>query len=213
MIVKEIMVTKPITIGKSDSLKKAQDLMVENSIRHLPVVEKSKLLGIITESDIRGAFIYQGNGENKEVFQFNPAKMLVIDYMTQNPLSVAPETNIEDAALMMYQNKIGGLPVTQDGRLVGIISIMDMLGLLVDMMGILHSSSRVDVLIDKNQEAMDRVEKIIAEQGLEVIATALEPYSKGKNKQVCAIRLDLCETGPLVQALEKAGFKVLDAID
>lgn len=60
MIVGEVMSKKLITVKKSDSLKKAQDIMVEKSIRHLPVIDGKELLGIITESDIRGAFMGKG---------------------------------------------------------------------------------------------------------------------------------------------------------
>ena len=69
MIVGEVMSKKLITIKKSESLKKAQDLLVEKSIRHLPVMDGTELLGIITESDIRGAFIDQGAKANSGKIQ------------------------------------------------------------------------------------------------------------------------------------------------
>ena len=75
MIVGEVMSKKMITVKKSDSLKKAQDIMVEKSIRHLPVMDGTELMGIITESDIRGAFIGKGAKTNYGKIQtLNPAK-------------------------------------------------------------------------------------------------------------------------------------------
>jgi len=210
MIVEEIMTSKIVTIKSDDTLFKAQELMVKNSIRHLPVVHKKELEGIITESDIRGAFIPK---KATDVSTLDPKKMTVSNFMTRDPQTVNPETNIEDAALLIYKNKIGSLPVVTDGKLVGIISILDMLGLFIDMMGIIHSSSRVDVIMDKDPKNFEAVSKLIHDHGLNIISVGMAPYAKNKKKQVYFFRLDLCETASVVKKIEKAGFKVLNAID
>lgn len=214
MIVGEVMVKNIITIKKTDTLKKALTAMEENCIRHLPVMEKQKLLGIITESDIRGAFISNHKvSKDGKATDLDPKKTKVSSFMTKNPMVVAPETNIEDAALTLYRNKIGALPVMTGDKLVGIISIMDMLGLFVDMMGILHSSSRVDVVMNKNPKNFEKVSGIIHDTGLNIISVGLMPYKPDKNKQIYYFRLDLCETKKVVQKIKKAGFKVIAAID
>jgi acetoin utilization protein AcuB len=212
MIVDEIMTRKVITIKAGDTLYKAQELMVKNSIRHLPVIQGKDLEGIITESDIRGAFITKSIGSEK-ITVLDPKQMKVSDYMTRDPQTVGPETNVEDAALMIYKNKIGSIPVIDNNKLVGIISILDMLGLFIDLMGIIHSSSRVDIIMDKDPKNFESVSKIIHDQDLNIISVGMAPYAKNKKKQVYFFRLDLCETAPLVKKIEKAGFKVLNAID
>jgi len=214
MIVGEVMSKKIYTVKKTDSLKKAQELMVENSIRHLPVVSGSDLLGIITESDIRAAFIHQGKKSRpKTVALMNPSKIKVAEFMTENPLVVVPETHIEDAALMIYRNKFGALPVIKRNRLVGIISIIDILGIFINMMGILHSSSRIDVMMDKNPKKFDKVSSIINKENLNIISVGMTPYEKDPRKQVYFFRLDLCDTAKVVSKIEKAGFKVISAIN
>jgi acetoin utilization protein AcuB len=214
MIVGEVMSKKLITLKKSDSLKKAQDLLVEKSIRHLPVMDGTELMGIITESDIRGAFINQGTKANSGKIQnLNPAKMKVSDHMTRDPMVVTPETHIEDAALIIYKYKIGALPVIKRNKLVGIISIMDMLGIFVDLMGIIHSSSRVDVMMDKNPTNFEKVSNIIHGENLNIISVGMGSHSAGGNKQVYFFRLDLCDTANVVKKIEKAGFKVVSAIN
>lgn len=212
MIVDEIMTRKVITIKAGDTLYKAQELMVKNSIRHLPVVQGKELEGIITESDIRGAFITKSIGNGK-ITVLDPKQMMVSDYMTRDPQTVGPETNVEDAALLIYRKKIGSIPVIDKNKLVGIISILDMLGLFIDLMGIIHSSSRVDIIMDKDPKNFEAVSKIIHDQDLNIISVGMSPYAKNKKKQVYFFRLDLCQTAPLVKKIEKAGFKVLNAID
>lgn len=214
MVVGDVMVKKPFTVKKDFSLRKAHDLMVDKSIRHLPVVDGSKLLGIITESDIRSAFVQSaGESGSKPAALPNPDKMKVQDYMTKNPMTVFPETHVEDAALMIYKNKIGGLPVLKNNKLVGIISILDMVGLFIELMGIIHSSSRVDVVIGKDPEKFDEVSKIIHKQNLNIIGVSMAPYPKDHNKRVYSFRLDLCDTKVVAKAIKKAGFKVLAAIE
>jgi acetoin utilization protein AcuB len=212
MIVDEIMTRKVITVKPGDTLHKAQSLMVKNSIRHLPVLQKNKLEGIITESDIRGAFV-NNTTISSRVPVLDPKQMLVKGFMTCNPQAVEPDANIEDAALLIYKNKIASLPVVHNDKLVGIISILDMLGLFIDLMGIIHSSSRVDVIMDKDPKNFEAVSKIIHDQGLNIISVGMSSYAKNKKKQVYFFRLDLCETATLVKQIEKAGFKVLSAID
>ncbi len=214
MIVGEVMSKNLITIKKSDSLKKAQELMVEKSIRHLPVLDGKDLLGIITESDIRGAFIGKvTKAQAGKVAMLNPSRMKVSDYMTKEPMVVVPETHIEDAALIIYKYKIGALPVIKRNKLVGILSIMDILGIFVNLMGIIHSSSRVDVAMDKNPRNFEKVTNIIHGEDLNIISVGMAPYGNGGKKQVYFFRLDLCDTKRVVEKIKKAGFKVVAAID
>ena len=214
MIVGEVMSKKLITVKKTDSLKKAQDLMEEKSIRHLPVIDNKELLGIITESDIRGAFMGKGPKNNpSKIRALSPAKMKVSDYMTPDPMAVVPETHIEDAALIIYKYKIGALPVIKRNKLVGLISIMDILGIFVDLMGIIHSSSRVDVAMDKNPKNFEMVSNIIHGENLNIISVGMSPHSAGGNKQVYFFRLDLCDTASVVEKIEAAGFTVISAIN
>ncbi len=213
MIVDEIMSKKPTTVKKSDSLKMAQELMTEESIRHLPVLEGKAVLGIITESDIRGAFIGKNAKTNSgQVAVLDPSEMKVADFMTPDPMVVSPETHIEDAALTIYKHKIGALPVTRNDKLVGIISVMDILGVFIDLMGIIHSSSRIDVVMDKNPKNFEKVSNIIHKEDLNIISVGMAPHQGGGNKQIYFFRLDLCDTQVVVKKIENAGFKVISAI-
>ena len=212
MIAEEVMVKKVITLKGNDTLDIAQGLMVDNSIRHLPVVDGGELVGILTESDIRGAFLSEIHLKSDTVPKLDPKTMKVKNHMTRDPLTVLPETNIEDAALLIYENKIGCLPVVRDNKMVGIISIMDILGLFIDMMGIIHSSSRIDVVMGKASKNFDTVSGIFHDHDINIISVGMSPFNKSKDKRVYLFRLDLCDTKPLVKAIEEAGFKVKSAI-
>ena len=97
------MSKEPVTVSKDEDLRGCMDLMTECSIRHLPVVEGHKLIGFVMESDLR------------EVSSTPSAEDTSIeDFMVRGPITVSPDTDIEDAAKLIYYHKIGGLPVVDD---------------------------------------------------------------------------------------------------
>jgi acetoin utilization protein AcuB len=116
-----------ITVDPYSSLAKAYELMRKNHIRRLPVVRKGKLLGIVTLSDILGVT----PGDLKHLRDFDQAKELMADYtvavaMTNDLVSVYRTDTVGHAADLMYERKIGGLPVCDsDGKLVGVITSSD----------------------------------------------------------------------------------------
>lgn len=129
--VKDWMTTDPVTIDPSTTLPEANRLMKECNIRRLPVVEKGKVVGIVTLADIREAS--PSNATALSIYELNYllARLTVGEMMTRDPFTVAPDTSIEAAARLMLEHKIGSLPVIDGSRLVGIITESDIFRLLV----------------------------------------------------------------------------------
>jgi acetoin utilization protein AcuB len=133
------------------------------------------------------------------------------DLMIKEPLTVAPEDDIETAAQIIYKHKIGGLPVTKNGRLVGIITETDMLRAFIDMMGILSSTSRLDVAAGNKPDSLKKMLQIISDNGGDIINVIMS-LAKAR-KRVYHFRLAACKTLTIKKALVKEGFDVLAAID
>jgi len=132
-----LMILKPITITADAAISEAIELMKINSIRHLPVISKGNmLLGFITLADLKQGLIPSMLGD-----------LSLRDLMIKDPISGSPDDDIELAAQLIYNHKIGGMPVVKDGRLTGIITATDILRTFIDMMGILSSTSRIDVVV------------------------------------------------------------------
>jgi CBS domain-containing protein len=125
------MTPDPVTIDPSTTLPEANRLMKECGIRRLPVVEKGKVVGIVTLGDIREAS--PSNATALSIYELNYllARLTVGEMMTRDAFTVAPDTSIEAAARIMLEHKIGGLPVIDDSRLVGIITESDIFRMLV----------------------------------------------------------------------------------
>ncbi|MCF8008361.1 MAG: CBS domain-containing protein [Halanaerobiales bacterium] len=138
MTVKEIMTTDVITVDPDTSVKKAANIMSKNSISGLPVIKEDKLVGIITENDliikdkklhfpeyinVLGGIIYlESYKKFKEEFKKFVA-IKVKELMTENVITVKPETNIKEVANIMYQKDINRIPVIDDtGELIGIVT-------------------------------------------------------------------------------------------
>ena len=202
MKVNALMISDPITIGENASIQEAIERMKINSIRHLPVVDdQQRLRGLVTLADLKQGLIPS-----------MVADLSLADLMIRDPLCVSPDDDVELAAQVIYKHKISGMPVVRAGRVVGIITESDILRAFVDMMGILTSSSRLDVVVDDSSEAFQRVLQLINDHGGDVINVGLVPRA-GKKQRLYYFRLATCKTAPIRRALEKAGYEVLDAMD
>ena len=133
------------------------------------------------------------------------------DLMIKNPITVSPDDDIEFAAQLIYNHKIGGMPVVKKGKLVGIVTATDMLRAFIDMMGILSTTSRIDVVLAEQPAAFKKAMQIINDNGGDIINVSMTPQQKGK--RVYYFRLSSCKTNVIKKALEKERFNVLAAMD
>ena len=125
LIVRNWMTPDPVTVTPKTTLPDAHDLMKRRRIRRLPVVEDDKLVGIVTLGDVREASPSDATSLSIYEVHYLLAQLTVDSIMTKEPVTVTPETTIKDAARIMLEKKISGLPVVQDGRIVGIITESD----------------------------------------------------------------------------------------
>jgi len=201
MKIQSLMIKNPITIGPNASVGESIELMKANSIRHLPVVTSGKrMAGFLTLADLKQGLIPSMLGD-----------VSLDDLMIKNPITVSPDDDIEFAAKLIYNHKIGGMPVVKAGRLVGIVTATDMLRTFIDMMGILSTTSRIDVVLKEQPAAFKKAMQIINDNGGDIISVSMTPRQKGK--RVYYFRLSACKTNVIKKALEKERFNVLAAMD
>lgn len=132
--VADIMSPNPITVTPRNAIRTAVNLMREGGFRRLPVVDRGRLVGIITDRDLRRAANSPFVVREQWYDNFILDHIEVGSCMTPNPLVVAPTTSIADAARIMREHKIGGLPVVADGQLVGIVTETDLLNCLIELL-------------------------------------------------------------------------------
>lgn len=129
-LVRDWMTPNPITIVPKTTLPDAHKLMREAKVRRLPVVDHGRLVGIVTLGDVREA--QPSDATTLSIYELNYllSKLTVDRIMTREPLTIAPDATIHQAARVMLDHKIGGLPVMEDERLVGIITESDIFRVL-----------------------------------------------------------------------------------
>lgn len=201
MKVSEWMTKDVISITQDRSIQECVNLMKKHSIRHLPVVEDGKLVGLVTEGDLR------------QVFLASLLEDLTIkDVMISDPITVFPETEIEDAAKVIFYNKIGGLPVVdEEDRLLGIITVADILAAFIEIMGVLKASSRIDVILGDDPEAFEKVSSLIRDGGGEIVSVGISGH-RTRKKRIYYFRLKKCNVKHLTKVLERAGYQVVSSV-
>ncbi len=197
MQVKDWMIKKVVTISKNGHIVEALALMKKYSIRHLPVVENKILMGLITESDLRQVMMPSLMEE-----------MRLDQVMIKNPVTIGPEESLEEAARLIYRYKIGGLPVVDKGKLVGILTTPDILTAFIQLMGVLEASSRLDIELAARPKAFEEASGIIQQKGGQIISVGM--MGKG-SKKTYLFRLKRCPLEPIIQALGKKGHKVISS--
>jgi acetoin utilization protein AcuB len=133
-VVADIMKSNPVTVTPRNAIRTAINLMREGGYRRLPVVDRGRLVGIITDRDLRRAANSPFVVREQWYDNFILDHIEVGSCMTPNPLTIDPTVPIADAARLMRNHKIGGLPVVTDGQLVGIITETDLLDFLIELL-------------------------------------------------------------------------------
>jgi len=134
MFVKEVMTETPKTIGPNDTLRTAIERMALTACRRLPVVKEGRLVGIVADKDVREALnspiILRERWQDEELMDHARVEAC----MTPDPITVTPETPVVEAARLMRDRKIGGLPVMEGDHLVGIVTETDLLDALIKLL-------------------------------------------------------------------------------
>ncbi len=206
MLVGRRMRTSLITVTADATLAHARELLHSHRIRHLPVVEKDRLVGILTDRDIRQASPSSAAGISSDQAAAFLAKIRVEDAMVRQVRTVSPYTTIEEAARLMIEHKIGCLPVTEASRLVGIITETDILGVLVDVMGLSEPSTRIELVLPDRPGALADVAQIIKRHQVNISSILTMPHDT-PGMRLAVIRLKTMNPKPLLKDLSAAGFE------
>ncbi|MBI3795756.1 MAG: CBS domain-containing protein [Deltaproteobacteria bacterium] len=196
MVVRHRMTQPPVTVSPQDTLATAQEKMTAGHFRRVPVVQDGVLVGILTDRDIRR---HVGVEERTRVGAA----------MTETPLSVSPQTTVEEAVQLMLKHQISGLPVLENGKVVGIITTSDVLHAFLEMTGASAPESvRIDLLQTEKGGDLATAAAIINEIGGEVlgVGTYREPWSE---QSVFYVRLRGVDAATASAALQNKGYTVL----
>jgi acetoin utilization protein AcuB len=166
MLVRELMTAHPVTVEPEMPVTQAQRLMKEGNIRHLPVArEDGRLVGLVTRDALNRALPSELSSLSIWEINYQLSRIRVRDVMIKRVISVTEDVTVEEAARIMIDNKIGSLPVMRDSSLVGIVTEIDLLGVLSELMGWRQPGVRITVQVPDKRGALARVAMALSNAG------------------------------------------------
>jgi acetoin utilization protein AcuB len=206
LFVRDFMLVSPVTVNMDSSVAEALNIMESRKIRQLPVVSGEKLVGMVTEKQILKVSPSPASSLNVFETRYFLEELKVSEIMSGFPLALTPDTTIEEAAVYLREHKLGSVPVLEEDRLVGIISITNIFDAMVkcreyDLKGtilVLEAVDRPHLLADVHQ--------LLENLGVRVKETI---YHVKENKQAkIKLRLATAVGRQLVDSLENMGLTV-----
>ena len=200
MLIREIMHLNPLTIKPNTTLCDAYQLMQDKGIRHLPVMENEKLVGIVTDRDLRLATSRLAKRP------FDPTAE-VKEIMNHPVETTNPSDPVEIATQLMRELKIGCLPVIEDLQLVGIVTSADILDAMLLLTGVHKPSGRLDIRLSDKSGELARLTALLAERKINI--HSILTYQEKNDKIRLVLRVNTMEIRKLAEAICDIGFEVL----
>jgi acetoin utilization protein AcuB len=213
MFVRDYMTRHPVMVEPTMSIVEAQGIMAETKVRHLPVVDTGKrVIGLVTRQSMRIPPTELGSLNVWEITRFL-SNLTVKDVMVKQKdlITIGPDATLEEAAQLMVQNKIGCLPVLEEGIVVGIITETDLLAQLMEMMAIRVPGVRATVRMPNKKGELAKLVSAIATQGWGILACGGVPTPKEPSKWDAVVKIQHVSKEEVVAALEQVeGHEVVD---
>jgi len=211
MFVYKWMSKKVITVDESDSISYASNLLKENNIRRLPVLKEDKLIGIVSDRDIRSASPSKVTSLDIWELHYLMSKVKVKEIMTKKIITISPESTIEKAAIMMHDNKIGGLPVVDSKKkLVGIITEHDVFAALINITGARIAAYRINLIISDEPGSIKDVMDIMRKFKFKCVSilTSYVEMNNGFREVMIRFQTEEDELNKILKALENVYSKI-----
>lgn len=208
MLVKERMSYPVITIHPNLPMQDALSLMLKEQIRRLPIVDNhGRLIGIVSERDLLHASPSNATSLNVWELNYLLSKTTVAEIMTSNVISITEDTPIEEAARIMADNKIGGLTVVRDDKVIGIITETDLFKIFLELLGAREPGIRLAALVPNEAGELAQLTTAIFNAGGNILALGTFLGESTENREV-TIKV----SGINAQELKKAVDPFIDRI-
>jgi acetoin utilization protein AcuB len=207
MLVAAHMSAEVYSVAPTASIGEALGITRAQRIRHLPVLEDGLLVGLVTERDLRLAAPPAWTTDGAELRATLSTKK-VSEVMVSHVITTAPATPIEAAAKLLYENKIGCLPIVEDDRLVGILTESDLLRALVEVFGAAHPLARLEIRMPNRPGELARVVRVIGIEHRINISGLIVPPTGHDSLSTAIIQLHTTDPLPVIEALRRLGYTV-----
>ena len=202
MLINDIVQRDLATVAQHASLAEVLRVLNRKGVRHVPVIENERLVGIISDRDIKAALALSLGPGGETIYR------TAGQIMTRDPETIVPMSPVEEAARIMVTRRISALPVTEQGRLIGIVTETDLLRLLSHAMGALEPSNRIDVIVPGTESAFSVSDVIRLVEATGIRISSVITWTTPAGTLDIVIRLATINPSPAVRALEAKGYAV-----
>lgn len=207
MAVKDFMTKKVVYVSPDTSVAHAADLMKEQNLRRLPVIENDRLVGLVTEGTMAEATPSKATSLSIYEMNYLLNKTKIRDVMIKDVVTISPYASLEDAIYLMMQNKIGVLPVAENGVVSGIITDRDVFKTFLKVSGYGEEGLRVRLFLKDEAGAFEKVVKVFADDQLNIRSILVN--KENENKVLVEVQLDgRFDLDLLKQELTEQGVQV-----
>jgi acetoin utilization protein AcuB len=204
--VRDWMTRNLVTLSPEASVAEALTLCRERRIRHIPILEEGRLVGIVSDRDLRDASPALGDADRASTLQ----EIRLGDVMTREVSTADPQDPIENAAQEMYELKIGSLPVVaeeDEEKLVGIVTSSDVMRALVMLAGLPEPGCRIEVRAPNRAGILAEVADHIQDLGVDIFSVLSDPDRRSSNRTMI-FQLVTADPSSVIEGLKMAGYEV-----
>jgi acetoin utilization protein AcuB len=210
MLVQEMMSLNPIVIKPETSLHDALRIMREHQVRRLPVLNgDGKLVGIVLEKDL--LYASPSPATSLSVYEMNylMSKITIGSLMTRDVITIAEDCPLEEAARIMADNQIGGLPVMRDGKLLGMITESDLFKVFLDLLGARDWGLRVTMLVQEGRGVLARLTQAISALDADIVALSTF-QGDGPSRRKLTVKVQGLTREQMTRIVQDLGAELLD---
>jgi len=215
LLVRDWMTEHLVTLPPEVSVAEALTLCRKRRIRHIPILEEGRLVGIVSDRDLRDASPALGDPERARTLQ----EIRVADVMSREVITVDPQDSIENAAQQMYELKIESLPVVSEGavagagstvaeeEVLGIVTSSDVMRALVTLAGLPEPGCRIEVSVPNREGILAEVAGKIRELEVDIVSVLSDP-DRRSGQRTMVFQLATADPSSAMQSLKRAGYEV-----
>jgi len=208
VLVRDRMSKEVVFINSTTTILEAEKIMKEKEIRRLPVVDRDKLVGIVTYNDLLEAEPSKATTLSRFELTYLLSKMNVSEIMEKKVITIKPDIPIEEAALIMKKNKVGGLPVVEETRVIGMITESDIFDVLVETLGVELGGTRITLELLEKPGELHRVTRIVSQFMVNILSLATFYVNEKPNIRYVVIRIATYDYKPIIEAFKAEGITV-----
>ena len=215
LLVRDWMTEHLVTLSPEASVAEALTLCRKRRIRHIPILDEGRLVGIVSDRDLRDASPTLGDPERARTLQ----EIRVADVMSREVITVDPQDSIENAAQQMYELKIESLPVVSEGavagagstvggeEVLGIVTSSDVMRALVTLAGLPEPGCRIEVSVPNREGILAEVAGKIREVEVDIVSVLSDP-DRRSGQRTMVFQLATADPSSVMQNLKRAGYEV-----